>query len=134
MQFLTLGILNPLVAFPELAVVTFFVNARHSVYGLSMLDRYNASGKYRPYLIYALTDETYGLLTSALPPDGVDIPRFYFYVSILNQSYWVTASTIGALIGSVIRIDTTGLDFALTALFIVLAIEQIKRVSSHIPV
>ena len=71
MQFLTLGILNPLVAFPELAFITFFVNARHSVYGLSMLDRYNASGKYRPYLIYALTDETYGLLTSALPPEIV---------------------------------------------------------------
>jgi len=134
MQYLALGLFASGTGFLQMALITLFVNSRHSIYGLSLLNTYRNTGRKKPYLIYALTDETYALLTSAEVPSGTGGPAFCFYVSILNQSYWVTASAAGAILGNFLPINTQGLDFALPALFVVLAVEQIKNIRSRLPV
>jgi len=109
------------------------VNVRHIFYGLSFLDRFTGMGARKWYMAFALTDETYSLLCGRKAPDGVDEKKFFFCVAFLNQSYWVLGSVIGSLAGSLITFDTTGMDFAMTALFIVIFIDQWKSYSSHIP-
>jgi 4-azaleucine resistance transporter AzlC len=100
------------------------VNARHIAYGLTLRRRINAAGSYKPYLIYGLTDETFALHTAA--PEGS--PRFMFLTAILDESYWFLGNLLGALAGSLIPFDFSGADFALTALFIVLCIEQFLKI------
>ena len=117
----------------EVATITFLVNFRHMLYGLSLFDKFNQTGRLKPYMIFALTDETYALLTTTKDPAGVNAPRFYFYIALLNHFYWVAGSVIGAIAGNFITINTTGLDFALTALFIVLLLEQLKSYKTRIP-
>jgi 4-azaleucine resistance transporter AzlC len=109
------------------------MNARHAVYGLSLLGPFSGSGRWKPYLVFGLTDETYGLLTTVKPP--ADVPPAYFYglVTALNQSYWVSGCLVGALAGSALPFDTAGLDFALTALFVVLLVEQLRVVKRPEP-
>ncbi|MDR3301223.1 MAG: AzlC family ABC transporter permease [Spirochaetaceae bacterium] len=121
-------------------LIQFVLNARHIAYGITMLKKYNLAGKYKPYLIFALSDETFALLSS-LPdlqenahPETLDERnRFMFYVSLLDQGYWVAGCTLGALAGSIIPLGMEGIDFALTALFIVLLIEQITRLKKATP-
>lgn len=118
----------------EIALLTFFVNARHLVYGLSLLGPFSGTGRAKPYLVYALTDETYGLLTTVAPPEGASKRDFYALVSALDQSYWVLGSLLGALAGRLIPASWTGgMDFALTALFIVLLVEQLKKSRAPLP-
>ena len=117
----------------QIAVMTLVVNFRHIFYGLSFLDRFSGMGKRKWYMAFALTDETYSLLCSKKAPDNVDEKKFLFCVAFLNQSYWVLGSVIGSLAGAMITFDTTGMDFAMTALFIVIFIDQWKSYSSHIP-
>lgn len=133
MQYLSIGLLTAGTGLAELAAITLFVNSRHTVYGLSLLDKFAGTGAYKPYLVYSLTDETYALFTSLDVPPDVDEPQFYFLISLLNQSYWVIASALGAVLGKMLPINTAGLDFALVALFIVLALEQIKKSSARLP-
>jgi 4-azaleucine resistance transporter AzlC len=125
-QYLAVGLFAAGAGLAETAAVTLLVNSRHMMYGLSLLDRFSSAGRFKPYLIFALTDETYALLTSVKIPAGVDASRFCFYVSALDQSYWVIGSTLGAILGSILPFSTEGLDFALTALFVVLLIEQFR--------
>ncbi len=114
---------NPLYAL----FVTLMVNARHVFYGLSMLDRMKAAGRWRPYVIFALCDETFSILCSTDAPDGVDSGLFMFFVALLNRWYWILASVLGALVGDLVKFNTTGLDFTLTALFIVIFINQLIK-------
>ena len=132
-QFMAVGLLAAGTSIAEIAVLTFVINARHMVYGLSLLDRFGACRRFKAYLVFALTDETYGILTTVEPPDGVDRESFYAAVSALDQSYWVIGSTLGALIGGVLPFDTRGIEFALTALFIVLLVEQMRAVRRAAP-
>jgi 4-azaleucine resistance transporter AzlC len=132
-QYMAVGLLAAGTSIAEIAVLTFVINARHMVYGLSLLDRFGACKRFKGYLVFALTDETYGILTTVNPPEGVDKESFYAAVSALDQSYWVIGSTLGALIGGILPFDTTGIDFALTALFIVLLIEQIRVIKRPEP-
>lgn len=132
-QFIAVGFFIQNAGLAEIATVTFLVNFRHMVYGLSLFDIFRATGKLRPYMIFSLTDETYALLTGLKEPQGVRKDLFYFYVSLLNQSYWVLGSVLGAAAGSLISFDTTGLEFSLTALFIVLLYEQFTGYSTKIP-
>jgi 4-azaleucine resistance transporter AzlC len=132
-QFVGIGLLSTNAGLAEIATVILLVNARHTVYGLSLLEKFKGTGPYKPYLIFALTDETYGLLTTIDPPQGIDRGRFYFLVALLNHSYWVTASILGYIAGSYIPISMEGLEFALTALFVVLLIEQIKSTDKAMP-
>jgi len=133
-QFMAIPLLAGGAGIVEVAVLTFLVNARHLVYGLSLIKPFGEVRKARPYLIYALTDETYGLLTTVNPPEGASKARFFTLVSAFDQSYWVIGSLVGALAGSLVPASwTTGLDFALTALFIVLLVEQIRSVRRPAP-
>ena len=90
-------------------------------------DKYKGLGKVRPFLIYVLSDETFSLVSTLEPPDGVERKDFYFWISLLDYSYWVIATALGGLLGNFLTFDTTGLDFALTALFVVLFLEQWKK-------
>jgi len=132
-QYLAVNFFIANASFIEVATVIFLVNFRHMLYGLSLFDKFNLTGRLKPYMIFSLTDETYALLTSVKDPEGIDRPRFYFFIAILNQSYWVLGSVIGAVAGGFLTINTKGLDFALTALFIVLLMEQLRSYKTRIP-
>lgn len=136
-QYLGCTLLATAAPLPQVAMLTLLLNFRHIFYGLSLLDKFRGTGWRKPYMIFALTDETYALLTSVEPPEGVDRADFYFAISVLDHSYWVLGSLIGGTIGSLIKFDTTGIDFAMTALFVVIAVEQWKAAGKggrkHIP-
>ncbi|MCQ2405674.1 MAG: AzlC family ABC transporter permease [Oscillospiraceae bacterium] len=107
-------------------LLSIMVNARHLFYGISMLEKYKGTGKLKPFLIYCMCDETFAINSSSSIPDDTDASFFYFFVTLFDWLYWIIAGVLGGLIGQLIKINTTGLDFALTALFVVLFIEQLK--------
>ena len=100
------------------------VNARHLFYGLSMLGKFKGLGWKRPYLIFGMCDETFAINSTAKIPAGIDRGWFYFWVTLCNQLYWVTGATLGGLIGAHLPFNTDGLDFVLTALFLVIFLDQ----------
>ncbi len=132
-QFMGVGLLASGAGILQLALLTLIMNARHMVYGLSMLGRYANTGRLKPYLVFALTDETYGLLTTIDPPPGVAPGRFYAAVSALNQAYWLIGCGLGAALGDALSLRVEGLDFTLSALFTVLFIEQTRTIRSWEP-
>ena len=127
MQFAAISLLtsafDPLGAF----VMSLLVNARHLFYGVSLLEKYRRIGSAKPVLIYLLCDETFSIISSVEPPEGVRPGNFYLAISVLDYLYWVGGTLLGSLAGQFIRFDTTGLDFALTGLFVVLFIEQVSN-------
>jgi len=130
-QFIAVGLFAAGTTFLEACVIQLVVNARHIAYGLSMLKRFRAAGPFKPYLVFSLTDETFALLSSLPESSAMDDKQrrlFMFYVAVLDQCYWVSGSLIGAVAGHLIPYDMKGIGFALTALFVVLMIEQIKNV------
>ena len=134
MQYVAIGLLTGGASLVTAALTTLMVNARHMFYGISMLEKYKNTGKRKPYLIFALTDETYSLVCS----DNPDIPaeernNYCFFVSLLNHIYWVIGSVLGAFIGSLIKFNSEGIDFALTALFLTVFIEQWLTAKKHTP-
>lgn len=134
MQYLAVDLLTGGVSLISAAITTLMVNARHLFYGISMVDRYKGAGKKKPYLIFALTDETYSLVCSGNDDmNEKERIRYYFLVSLFNQIYWVAGSVIGALLGEVIPFSTEGIDFALTALFVTVFVEQWKSTKNHVP-
>lgn len=126
---LLLPIFQPLHAF----LLTLMVNARHLFYGLSMLDKFKNLGWKKTYLIFGLCDETFSLHCTISPPDGIDRGWFLFFTTLLNQLYWVLGSTLGALLGYVIQFNTKGIAFVMTALFVVLFLEQWDHAKDHRP-
>ena len=132
-QYLGVSLLAAGASLPQTAFLTLMINFRHLVYGLSMLEKFRGMGRRKLYMIFSLTDETYALLSSARAPEGVDEHDFFFLVSLLNQSYWILGSAVGSLLGSALGFDTTGVDFAMTALFLVIAVGQWKSTGGHIP-
>lgn len=131
-QFLCVELLAAGAALPQAAFLTFLLNFRHFFYGLTMIGRYR-SIKRKWYLIFGLTDETYALLSSDRIPDDVNKSDYYFAITLLDHCYWVIGSVIGSVAGTFIPFDMTGIDFAMTALFAVLAVEQWKAHSKHFP-
>ena len=134
MQYVAIGLLTSGASLITVALTTLMVNARHLFYGISMLEKYKNTGKRKPYLIFALTDETYSLVCN----DNPDIPEkrrtdYYFLVSLFNQAYWIAGSVIGAVVGSLIKFNSEGIDFALTALFLTVFIEQWLTTKRHAP-
>ncbi len=122
-------VFNPLYAL----LMTLIINARHLFYGISLLDKYKNAGRLKPYLIFGLCDETFSVACSTEPPEGVNRNWFYFFVTLLDHSYWVAGSAIGGLLGSVITFDIKGLDFVLTALFVVIFVGQWRTNKNRLP-
>ena len=132
MEFLLVSILlspyHPMACF----LTALMVGARHLFYGISMLDRYKGTGWKKFYLIYTTSDETFAVNYSAAIPEGIDRGWFYFQVSLLDQIYWVTGAALGALSGSQITFNTRGLDFVMTAMFVVIFLNQWEKEKQHI--
>lgn len=123
-----LGAFNPLQAF----IVTLILNARHIFYGISMLDRFKGMGWKKIYLIFGMCDETFSVNYTADIPKDVDSGWCMFFVTLLNQIYWVLGATLGGLFGSLIMFNTEGLDFVMTAMFVVIFLEQYLKDKNHL--
>ena len=127
MQFVAITLLTTAFQPLEALILSLLVNARHLFYGLSMLGKYKGFGKIKGFLIYTLCDETFSIVSSVNPPDGIEPKYFYLSISLLDYLYWVFGTLIGGLLGGLMPFDMKGLDFALTALFVVLFLEQMKK-------
>lgn len=133
MQYLTVSLLSGGAGLLTAAMTTLLVNARHLFYGISMVDTYKGAGKKKPYMIFALTDETYSLVSQNQMPDGVSRHSYCFLVSLFDQIYWVVGSVVGSVAGSVLPFNFEGIDFALTALFVTIFVEQWLSTDNHKP-
>jgi 4-azaleucine resistance transporter AzlC len=133
MQYVTIDLLLVSASFWETALMTLTVNARHLFYGLSMAGAYQNTGKAKPYLAFALTDETFALLSLTEVPQGISAKRYYVCVSALNHLYWVIGSLLGSLAG-LLPFDFSGIEFSMTALFAVMLTEQWRRRETRLPV
>jgi len=131
MQYLTIDLLTGGASLITAALTTLLVNARHLFYGISMVEGYRGMGRKKPYAIFALTDETYSLVCQDDHPTKEERHRYAFFVSVLDQLWWVSGSMIGSLLGEIIPFDVTGIDFALTALFLTVFIEQWLSTKDH---
>lgn len=134
MQYVAVGLLTGGASLITAALTTLMVNARHLFYGISMLGRYKGTGKRKPYLIFSLTDETYSLVCSDdLPVAAEQRTNYCFLVSLFNHIYWIAGSVAGAVAGTLIRFNSEGIDFALTALFLTICLEQWLTSKRHSP-
>lgn len=132
-QFLAVSLLTGGASLAQAALLTLVLHFRHLFYGLSLISRFQGTGWRKPYLIFGLTDETYALLTAAPVPAEIPPQDFCFAVTLLDQLYWVTGSVLGSTIGTFITFNTAGVDFAMTALFVVLLVDQVKKQEDRIP-
>ena len=112
-------------------LMTLMIQARHLFYGIAMLDKFRGMGWKKPYLIFGMCDETFSINCTAEIPEDVDRGWFYFFVTLLNQIYWVLGATAGGLVGGLIRFNTEGLDFVMTAMFVVIFLEQWRKEKRH---
>lgn len=133
MQYLAVSLLSGGASLLTAALTTLMVNARHLFYGISMIERYRGAGKKKPYLIFALTDETYSLVSRTPLPEGVEPHGYCFLVSLFDQCYWVAGSVLGSILGAVLPVSLEGIDFALTALFVTVFMEQWLSTKNHLP-
>lgn len=131
LEFVTVSMLlatfNPVQTF----AMALMIQARHLFYGITMLDKYKGMGAKKFYLIFGLCDESFSINYSTNVPEGVDKGWFFFFVTLLNQLYWVTGSTIGGLLGSLVEFKTNGIEFVMTAMFVVIFLEQLLKEKKH---
>ncbi len=133
MQYLGVSLLTGGASIIQTAIATLMVNARHLFYGISMVDKYADAGKAKPYMIFALTDETYSLVCTGDVPEGAAPHRYNLLVSLFDHCYWVMGSAIGCVLGAVLPFDTTGIDFSMTALFVTVFVQQWMDNKQHFP-
>lgn len=133
MQYVAVSLLTSGASLISAALTTLMVNARHLFYGISMIEKYRNAGKKKLYMIFALTDETYSLVCTGECPEGEDYHTYCFWLSLMNQSYWVAGSLLGAVVGSAIEFNSAGIDFAMTALFVTVFVEQWLSTKNHLP-
>lgn len=124
MQFVLIGLYGGAVSLVSVALLTLSINGRLMFYGIPLLREFKGAGPLKPYLIHTLSDESFALMTAAHPPDDVNPIHFYLSLGLLNQLYWIVATWIGALFGTLVQFNTKGLDFVMTALFIAIFTEQ----------
>lgn len=132
MQYVAIDLLSSGAGLIATAIMTFMVNARHLFYGLSMIVRYRDMGKAKPYMIFGLTDECYSVVSHVEVPEEVDKKYFYFIFTLLNHLYWITGSVAGSLFGSLVPINTKGVDFSMTALFVVIVVDNLMKKGNRI--
>ncbi len=134
MQYAAIGLFTGGASLVTVGLTTLMVNARHLFYGISMIDKYKDTGKRKPYLIFALTDETYSLVCRDLTQIPLEQRKnYYLLVSLLDHLYWVAGTALGAVAGSLIHFNSEGIDFALTALFVTVFLEQWLSSKDHLP-
>ena len=133
MQYVGVSLLSGGASLVTVAVTTLMVQARHLFYGISLIDRYRGAGAKKLYLMHALTDETYSLVTSVHVPDFADEKSYYFAISLLNHLYWITGCMLGSLAGAILPFSSEGVDFAMTALFVTIFVEQWVTEKEHRP-
>ncbi len=133
MEFALAGLLLGAFAPLESVLLTLMVNARHLFYGISVLDKYRGLGKKKIYMIFALCDETFSVCYNAEPPEGVDRGLFMFYISLLDHLYWILGATLGGIFGALLPLGIKGIDFSMTALFVVILLEQILAGRHNLP-
>ena len=133
MQYVAVSLLTSGAGLLTAALTTFVVNARHLFYGISMVDAYKGAGKKKPYMIFALTDETYSLVSKNQVPEGISRHGYCFLVSLFDHFYWVAGTVLGSLAGSLIPINYEGIEFVLTALFVTIFVEQWLSTKNHLP-
>lgn len=133
MQYVAVSLLTSGASLLSVALTTLMVNARHLFYGISMVDKYKDAGARKPYLIFALTDETYSLLCGDDYPEGADPHWYSFFISLFDQCYWIVGSVLGSILGTVVTFNTAGIDFAMTALFVTVFVEQWLTTKNHLP-
>ena len=131
LEFLAAQMLLSPFALLQVLMVSLMIQARHLFYGISMLDKFKDMGWKKFYLIYGMCDETFSINCTAEIPKDCDRGWFYFFVTLLNQLYWVGGATLGGLLGNLITFDTKGLDFVMTAMFIVIFLEQWLKEKHH---
>lgn len=132
LEFVTVSMLLAPYAPVQVFLTALMVQARHLFYGISMLDKFRGMGWKKPYLIYGMCDETFSVNYTATLPAEVDRGWFYFFVTLLNQIYWVGGATLGALLGNLLTFNTEGLDFVMTAMFVVIFLEQFLKEKHHV--
>ena len=115
------------------AFMTLIINCRHFFYGVSLLDKYRGTGIVKPYLIFGLTDETYSITATTTLEDDISPKKYYFFLTALNHSYWITGCVLGAVLGMIMPFSGEGIDFAMTALFIVIMTDQWLKSKQHLP-
>lgn len=133
MQYVAIDLFVNHVSLSTVAITTLLVNARHLFYGISLIDKYKNAGLKKPYMIFALTDETYSLVVAENKIAKEDRHLYYFFLSLFNHIYWILGSFVGMMIGTFIKFDTKGMDFALTALFVTIVTDQLKNKKSYLP-
>ena len=133
MQYVAIPLLTSGASLLTAAMTAFVVNARHLFYGISMVDTYMGMGKKKPYLIFGLTDETYSLVSQMQIPEGVSRSGYCFLVTLFDHIYWVSGTVLGSLTGTLLTINYEGVDFALTALFVTIFVEQWLSTKNHGP-
>ncbi len=133
MQYVAVSLLTGGAGLLTTALTTLVVNARHLFYGISMVDAYKGTGKKKPYLIFALTDETFSLVSQNHVPEGISRHGYCFLVSLFDHIYWIAGTGLGALAGSLVPINYEGIEFVLTALFVTIFVEQWLSVKDHRP-
>lgn len=129
MQYVSVSLLTSGASPLAMVLMTMTVNLRHLFYSISMLGKYKGAGKYKPYMVFALTDETFSIACDGAPED-FDAPKYYFALSLFNQSYWVTGTILGVLLQELVNIPFTGVDFSMTALFLVTFTDQVMKKKS----
>lgn len=132
-QYLAVDFIDNNATYLAIAVSTFLINSKHLFYGLSLLEKYKGFGLKKLYLIFGLTDETYALMTGVKCPETLDERRYIMFATAINHLTWVFAGFLGALFGTAVKFDTTGLDFAMTALFLVIVTDQLKTYKTKAP-
>lgn len=133
MQFVAVGLIAESVSLLKIFLLTLMVNARHIFYGFSLLEKLKNVKKGKPYLIFALGDETFTLIYSQNAPKEVSPTMFYLAIAFLNHIYWVLGSIVGGIIGAQFTFDVSGIDFAMTALFVSIFVEQIRQKENRLP-
>ena len=133
MQYVAIPLLTSGASLLTAAMTAFVVNARHLFYGISMVDAYKGMGKKKPYLIFGLTDETYSLVSQLQLPEGISRGGYCFLVTLFDHLYWISGSVLGSLTGTLLPINYEGVDFALTALFVTIFVEQWLSTTNHGP-
>lgn len=133
MQYVAVSLLTGGANLLTVALTTLVVNARHIFYGISMVDAYRGTEKKKPYLVFALTDETYSLVSANQVPEGISRHSYCFLVSVFDHCYWVTGTALGAAAGSILPVNLEGIEFVLTALFVTIFVEQWLSTLNHKP-